>query len=62
MPRHHLGFHSLYGCQFNQVAMPVERWLALLGWQSTALHLGPFGCRIDESALERRLRLALVSN
>ena len=46
--RHYLGFAKLCGPQLKQVAVCGERWLALLGWQATALHCataGPAGRR-----------------
>ena len=42
--------------------MPGKRWLALLGWRSTALHLGTCGRWIDKSPRERLLCLSLVAN
>ena len=59
---HYLGFRKMCGRRLRHVAVHRGRWLALLGWQSAALHCAARERWIGWSSLQRRSRLFLVSN
>ena len=59
---HYLGFNHLIGEGIRYIAVYQNRWLALLGWSSAALHCGVRDQWINWSAVLRQQRLFLVAN
>ena len=59
---HYLGFRNLCGRRLRHVAVLGDRWLALLGWHSAALHCAARDRWIGWSHLQRRQRLFLLAN
>lgn len=59
---HYLGFHSLIGETLRYVALLDDRWVALIGWGSAALHCQARDQWIGWTSPLKQQRLHLIAN